>query len=127
MEDQMEDLRLLFKEELARAGNASNSFTINKTQLKELIVTAGYEEVTDEEVESLFKEIDLDKSGTIDVDEFMAFIYTGDRLNINAMSKDTVMKVRKNHAKINSLDVFDMFRRMPNSFHPASTKQLVEV
>lgn len=127
IEDQMEDLRLLFKEQVARAGNAQQGLTINKPQLKELIVTSGYKDVTDKEVDSLFKEIDIDKSNTIDIDEFMAFIYTGDRLNINSTSKDTVMKVRKNHTKINSLDVFDMFRRMPNSFQTASTKQLVEV
>lgn len=42
---------------------------------------------------------------------------SGDRLvGVNGQAKDTVMQVRKHHAKMNSLDVFDIFRRLPNSF-----------
>jgi hypothetical protein len=50
-------------------------------------------------------------SGTVDVDEFMAFIYAGDKLKIQ--SSDTLMHIRKAHAKLNCIDIFDMFRKLP--------------
>ena len=51
----------------------SNQF-ITKDGLKRLIVKSGYKEITDEELNSIFIEMDSDKNGTIDIDEFIAFV-----------------------------------------------------
>ena len=83
-EDQMEDLRRLFKEQIAE-GVASdprdnqldllnrNQF-VTKDGLRSLIIKAGHKAVTDTEIDAIFVEMDSDKNGTIDIDEFIAFV-----------------------------------------------------
>ena len=79
----MEDLRRLFKEQIEEgvaadpsdpSDVASGNLFIAKGGLKSLIIKAGHREVTDQEIDSIFLEIDADKSGTFDIDEFMAFV-----------------------------------------------------
>ena len=62
----------------------------------------------DVDVEALFKEIDSNRSGLIDVDEFMAYMYTGDKLSSDPndpnkdRARDTLLRIRKAHMKLNS-------------------------
>jgi Ca2+-binding EF-hand superfamily protein len=45
-----------------------------------LIVKAGHKTVTQAEIEAIFAEMDSDKNGTIDIDEFMAFVQVADKI-----------------------------------------------
>lgn len=58
----------------------------------------------DYEIDELFRDIDRDRSGFINVDEFMAYMYTGE--GIKTGSRDTLFRIRKAHRKLNAEDVF---------------------
>ena len=58
----------------------NNNQFITKDGLKRLIVKSGYKEITDEELNSIFLEMDVDKNGTVDIDEFIAFVSVADRV-----------------------------------------------
>lgn len=73
---------------------------IDQLNLKQLIISAGYTEVTDYEIGNLFKDIDSNQSGTIDIDEFLAYLYVGDKIQLR--SRDTLLQIRKAHLKINN-------------------------
>lgn len=47
---------------------------ISKEGLRNLIIKSGHKMVTQEEIDSIFKEMDSDQNGLLDVDEFMAFV-----------------------------------------------------
>ena len=115
----MEDLRRLFKEQIEEGVAADpsdpsdiiigNQF-ITKNGLKNLIIKAGHREVTDQEIDSIFMEMDTDESGTIDIDEFMAFVQVADRVKAkNIEARDAVFNIRKARLKLNSLDLLQMF------------------
>ena len=71
--------------------------------------------------------MDADKSGTIDVDEFIAFTQVADRIRTkDPRARDAVFHIRKNRLKLNSLDLLDMFLRMPLSFLPSFSMQEIE-
>lgn len=64
--------------------------------------------------------MDDDKNGTIDIDEFMAFINVADKVKAkNIEARDAVFNIRKARLKLNSLDLLQMFQRMPLSFLPS--------
>ena len=133
----MEDLRRLFKEQIAE-GVASDPTEnqldlLNKNQyitkdgLQSLIVKAGHKEVTKAEIDAIFLEMDADKSGTIDVDEFIAFVQVADKVKAkNLEARDAVFNIRKARLKLNSLDLLEMFMRMPLSFLPSFSMQEIE-
>jgi len=62
---------------------------INKESLKTLIIAAGYSTISDTEINNLFAEIDTNDSGFVDVDEFMGYMYVGDKVNLR--SRDTLL------------------------------------
>mmetsp|Transcript_24323 Transcript_24323/g.32584 ORF Transcript_24323/g.32584 Transcript_24323/m.32584 type:complete len:115 (+) Transcript_24323:1721-2065(+) len=71
--------------------------------------------------------MDADKNGTIDVDEFIAFTQVADRVRTkDPRSRDAVFNIRKARLKLNSLDLLDMFMRMPLSFLPSYSMQEIE-
>ena len=78
----MEDLRALYEEQVvSQAQDGQNSsLTLNIDQLKQLIIKGGHKEVTDKEVDEMFKDMDVNKNGEIDIDEYMAFIYAADKI-----------------------------------------------
>ncbi len=93
---------------------------MTKDGLKSLIIKAGHKEVTDAEIDAIFVEMDSDKNGTIDIDEFIAFIQVADRVKAkNLQARDAVFNIRKARLKLNSLDLLEMFLRMPLSFLPS--------
>ena len=64
--------------------------------------------------------MDDDKNGTIDIDEFIAFINVADKVKAkNIEARDAVFNIRKARLKLNSLDLLQMFQRMPLSFLPS--------
>ena len=136
-EGQMEDLRRLFKEQIAEgvaADPTENQLDLlNKNQyitkdgLQSLIVKSGHKEVTKAEIDAIFLEMDSDKSGTIDVDEFIAFVQVADKVKAkNLEARDAVFNIRKARLKLNSLDLLEMFMRMPLSFLPSFSMQEIE-
>ena len=128
MEDSMEDMRTLYIEQIAsqtEGGEASQ--TLNNAQLKALIIKTGHTKVTVEEVARLFKEMDSNDNGEIDIDEFMAFMYMADKVKTNdARTKDTVFHIRKASLGLNKLDVMKMFSDMPMSFNPSFSQKEME-
>ena len=71
--------------------------------------------------------MDADKSGTIDVDEFIAFTQVADRVRTkDPRARDAVFSIRKARIKLNSIDLLDMFMRMPLSFLPSFSMQEIE-
>ena len=133
----MEDLRRLFKEQIAEGVAAypgdnqidllnKNQF-VTKDGLRSLIIKAGHKEVTDAEIDAIFIEMDSDKNGTIDIDEFIAFIQVADRIKAkNLQARDAVFNIRKARLKLNSLDLLEMFLAMPLSFLPSFSMQEIE-
>lgn len=76
--------------------------------------------MTVEEVARLFREMDTNDNGEIDIDEFMAFLYMADKVKTNdPRTKDTVFHIRKASLKLNKTDVMTMFTNMPLSFNPS--------
>ena len=53
---------------------------MTKDGLRSLIIKAGHKHVTDAEIDAIFVEMDSDKNGTIDIDEFIAFVQVADRV-----------------------------------------------
>jgi len=90
-------------------------------------VKAGHKTVTDAEIDAIFGEMDSDKSGTIDIDEFIAFMQVADRVRTkDPQARDAVFNIRKARLKLNSLDLLEMFMRMPFSFLPSFSMQELE-
>ena len=88
--------------------------------VKALIIRAGHTLVTDEEVDSIFKEMDKDMNGFIDVDEFMTFILVADKFKTQEpKAKDAVFNIRKARLKLNAADLLEMVAHMPLSFLPS--------
>lgn len=96
---------------------------MDKRLLKELVVESGHTEVADVEIDALFKTIDTNQNKLIDIDEFMAYLQVADKVKVTTedhlTARDVCYSVRKAHAKINALDVFEMFRKLPSSFTPS--------
>ena len=92
-----------------------------------MIVVAGYAEVTDQEIDSIFTEMDENKNGYIDIDEFMTYIQIADKVKAkDPKSKDAVFNIRKARLKLNALDLFEMFYSLPASFLPSFTQHELE-
>lgn len=128
MDDAMEDMRSLYTEQIAsqtEGGEASQ--TLNKAQLKTLIMKVGHKSVTVDEVARLFREMDTNDNGEIDIDEFMAFIYMADKVKTNDhRTKDTVFHIRKASLKLNKTDIMKLFSDMPMSMNPSFSQKEVE-
>ena len=57
----------------------------------------------------------------------MAFVLIADRIKTNnPLARDTVFNIRKARLKLNSLDLLDMFLKMPLSFLPSYSQQEIE-
>lgn len=99
---------------------------IAKDGLRNLIIKAGHKKVTQEEIDSIFQEMDSDQNGLLDIDEFMAFVQVADRVKTkNQPARDAVFNIRKARLKLNSLDMLELFMGMPLSFLPSfSMKEL---
>lgn len=64
-------------------------------------------------------EIDVNRDGELDIDEFIALMNMGDELQFrSAMSKNTFMNIKRAR-KLNPLDFFRNFKNMPQNFVPS--------
>ena len=130
----MEDLRAIFVKHAASQGALTSDKQLNKDQLKKLIWETGFDSVKDADVDALFKEIDRNQSGLLDVDEFMAYMYTGDKLNSDPndpngakdRARDTLLRIRKAHMKLNSQQVIGTLRLIPKFSVLSFTQKYLE-
>lgn len=66
----------------------------------------------------MFTEMDVNRNGKVDIDEFMNYIYnTGPEKD--KQNSDAVFRIRKAHAKINVRELQFMFDTLPLSFKPS--------
>lgn len=67
----------------------------------------------------MMNEIDVNRDGSLDIDEFMALMGMGDELQFkNATSKNVFLSIKKAR-KLNPLDFFKNFKNMPMNFVPS--------
>lgn len=125
IDDNLEDIRCLF-ERFCDSSSAEfdDRRMLREEGLRKLIVSSGYSEVSDEEVSALFADIDTNKSGEIDVDEFMAYMYVGDKIDVK--SRSTILAIRKAHMRLNSKGVIDMLRLAPAFTTCSITQKFLE-
>lgn len=125
IDDSLEDMRSLFEHYCDRGQAEFDGKRMMKLDgLKRLIVSTGHTEVTDEEVAALFADIDTNQGGEIDVDEFMAYMYAGDK--IDAKSRNTILAIRKAHMRLNTKGVIDMLRLAPAFTTCSITQKFLE-
>jgi DUF438 domain-containing protein len=63
----------------------------------------------------IFAEIDVNRNGKIDVDEFMDYIYNAENKK-DKQSLEAVFRIRKAHAKLNVKELQLIFDTLPFSF-----------
>ena len=67
----------------------------------------------------MMNEIDVDRDGELDIDEFIALMSMGDELEFrHEGSRATIMNIRSAR-KLNALDFFKCFKSMPVNFIPS--------
>lgn len=58
-------------------------------------------------------EIDVDRNGTLDIDEFIALMSLGDEMQFrSAQAKNTFMNIKKAR-KLGAMDFFKSFKSLP--------------
>ncbi|KAL4454267.1 hypothetical protein ABPG74_012224 [Tetrahymena malaccensis] len=85
--DIVDDIKTLFKRV-----DINNTNTLNKDQLSYVLATLGVV-LNEEEVQSIFNEIDQDKSGGVQLNEFISFIKR-DLKKIQGLQACTIIKIR---------------------------------
>ena len=95
-----------------------HSGTLSVDEIYSVILKIGAE-VSMEELIELMNEIDVDRDGELDIDEFVALMNMGDEIQFrSAAAKNTFMHIRKAR-KLNPLDFFKCFKNMPMNFVPS--------
>ena len=121
----MEDMRSLFEHySSCSQGEFESRKALNKEGLKKLLVSSGYAAITDEEIDTLFADIDTNQSGLVDIDEFMAFMYVGDKIDVR--SRTLILEIRKAHMRLNARSVIDMLRLAPRFVTCSITQKSLE-
>lgn len=133
VESELEDIRTMFREAACAQANQSkdqfvealvtNGSSLGKKGLNLLLERIGVKDLTPQEVERIFSQIDRNRNGKIEVDEFMHFIYDS---SDDPVASDAVFKIRKAHAKINTKTLMMMFDAMPNNFKPSFSQVQLE-
>lgn len=110
IEDLLSDLR----EEFKRA-DINNSHELSKDQLGQALLNLG-SELRPQELDALFKSIDRNNNGAVDIDEFIGFIMSpADRDSFDADTDAAVYNIRKLN-KVSPLETFKSFMGMPNNY-----------
>ena len=109
----MEELRSIFLE-----ADVDGSGFLSIDELWNAIRKMGAE-VDLEDVVKLMSELDIDRTGELDVDEFISLLKLGDQLNFSSSdSKNTYMKIKKAR-RLNPIDFLKSFKDMPTNFAPS--------
>ena len=109
----MEDLRAKFLE-----ADVDGSGFLSVEELWNAVRKMGAE-VELEDIVQLMSELDVDRNGQLDVDEFVSLLRLGDQLQFsNATSKNTYLRIKKAR-RLNPLDFLKSFKNMPTNFAPS--------
>ncbi len=135
VEGEMEDIRKLFREVACGEVDPtheeyvnqlmSNGSQITKKGLRRLIEKIGQVNLSEEELSRIFAEIDVNRNGKIDIDEFMDCIYNAENKK-DKQSHDAVFRIRKAHAKLNVKELQLIFDTLPLSFKPSFSQVELE-
>ncbi|KAL4481140.1 hypothetical protein ABPG72_015095 [Tetrahymena utriculariae] len=114
-EDIVEDLRLQFKK-----ADINNTRLLNKPQLGQVFQNLGVI-LTTLDLNELFKVIDIDKSGTIDIDEFLYFV-SSNGSQFTGVATNVLLNIRSAKT-LNISDMKSLFSNFPNSFQISFTRK----
>lgn len=100
-----------------------HSGTLSIDEIFNVLLKMGAE-VTMEELIELMNEIDVDRSGCLDIDEFVALMTLGDEIQFrSAQAKNTFINIKRAR-RLNPLDFFKCFKNMPINFVPSFFTEL---
>lgn len=96
-----------------------HSGTLSVNEIYGVLLKMGAD-LTLEELIQLMSEIDVDRNGALDIDEFVALMtVTGNEMEFSSdISKKTLQSIRKCR-KLNPLDFLKQFKSMPVTFIPS--------
>jgi len=80
--------------------------------------------LSNQELDALISEIDRDRSGTIDIDEFIGFIMTPPEKSSFGSEADAALMNIKKSRKLSLIEVLDSFKQMPYNFTQSFTRDL---
>jgi hypothetical protein len=73
-------------------------------------------DVTLEDVCELMAEIDIDRDGQLDIDEFISLMSLGDQLPLTGKGAKSTYQKMQQARKMNPLDFVKAFKNMPTNF-----------
>ena len=121
MEQLLSDLRFEFKK-----ADINNDRQLGAPQLNQVLINLGIE-LKPEELNAIFKTIDTDRNGKIDIDEFIDFMSnTGDTEQFDPTTSSAIMNIKK-YKKLSPFDLYNCFKLMPQSFTLSFTRDLNRV
>ena len=117
-EDNVEDLRKVFLE-----ADVDYSGYLSVGELWSALKKKGAD-ITLDDVCQLMAEIDIDRDGQLDIDEFISLMSLGDQLPLSgSVAKSTYQKIQKSR-KMNPVDFVKCFKNMPTNFVPSFVDEL---
>ncbi|EAS04958.2 EF hand protein (macronuclear) [Tetrahymena thermophila SB210] len=114
-EEIVEDLRMQFKK-----ADINNTRLLNKPQLGQVFQNLGVI-LTTQDLNELFKVIDADKSGTIDIDEFLYFV-SSNGSQFTGVATNVLLNIRSAKT-LNINDMKSLFSNFPSSFQISFTRK----
>ena len=116
-EDNVQDLKKKF---LEADTDYSGYLSVNELYIA---LKKGGADVSHEDIIILMSEIDIDKNGEIDIDEFIALMTMGDQIIKNGGAKNTYTKIQKSRMA-DPLRILDCFNSMPVNFVRSYTDKM---
>jgi len=120
---QLEDLLSSLREEFKKV-DIYNRRELTPDQLRQALINLGID-LKNDEFSALIQEIDTDKSGTIDIDEFIGFITSPPEGKAYSSEVDAAILNIKKANKLSLLDILHSFRNMPSNFIYSFTRDLM--
>jgi hypothetical protein len=98
--------------------DVDHSGTLSVDEIYSVILKLGAK-VTEEELVELMNEIDVNRDGTLDIDEFMALMSLGDDMQFRSgQAKNTFMNIKRAR-KLSAMDFFKNIKNLPGNFVPS--------
>ena len=120
LDDLLSDLRAEFKK-----ADVNNTRELTPPQLYQALTNLGIQ-LTESELISLVNAIDKDRSGTIDIDEFIGFLLSPpDKTSLGNEADSAIFNIRRAN-KISPLDLIEAFKNMPFNFIFSFTRDLTK-
>ena len=118
MEQLLSDLRYEFKK-----ADINNDRQLAPNELNQVLINLGID-LKREELQALVKEIDVNKNGKIDIDEFIDFMSNSDEHDFaDPLANTAVLNIKK-YKKLSPFDLYNCFKLMPQNFMLSFTREL---